>query len=78
VALNISVASASLTVDNRLPVAIAAPRSAEGRGLRGMRQRVELLCGAIDAGPTHDGWSVRADIPLHEGDAGWRPWWCKA
>ncbi|OBB85159.1 sensor histidine kinase [Mycobacterium sp. 852002-30065_SCH5024008] len=78
VALNISVGSASLTVDNRLPVAIAAPHSAEGRGLRGMRQRVELLGGAIDAGPTHDGWSVRADIPLHEGDAGWRPWWCKA
>lgn len=78
VALNISAASASLTVDNRLPVAIAAPRSAEGRGLRGMRQRVELLGGAIDAGPTHDGWSVRADIPLDEGDAGWRPWWCKA
>ncbi|WP_055401450.1 MULTISPECIES: sensor histidine kinase [unclassified Mycobacterium] len=78
VALSISVASASLTVDNRQPVAIAAPRSAEGRGLRGMRQRVELLGGAIEAGPTDTGWSVRADIPLHEGDAGWRPWWCKA
>lgn len=78
VALNVSAASASLTVDNRLPVAIAAPQSAEGRGLRGMRQRVELLGGAIDAGPTPDGWSVRADIPLHEGDTGWRPWWCKA
>ncbi|OCB32177.1 two-component sensor histidine kinase [Mycobacterium malmoense] len=78
VVLSISAASASLTVENRLPVAIAAPRSAEGRGLRGMRQRVELLGGAIDAGPTHDGWSVRADIPLHEGDSGWHPWWCKA
>ncbi|KKC06093.1 sensor histidine kinase [Mycobacterium nebraskense] len=77
VALNVSASSASLTVDNRLPVAIAAPHSAEGRGLRGMRQRVELLGGAIDAGPTDDGWSVRADIPLHEGDTGWRPWWCK-
>ena len=77
VALSVSAASASLAVDNRLPVAIAAPHSAEGRGLRGMRQRVELLGGAVDAGPTHDGWSVRADIPLHEGDTGWRPWWCK-
>lgn len=78
VTLHVSAASASLTVENRLPVAIAAPLSAEGRGLRGMRQRVELLGGAIDAGPTPDGWSVRADIPLHEGDTGWRPWWCKA
>lgn len=78
VTLAVSSASARITVDNRLPVAIAAPQSAEGRGLRGMRQRVELLGGAIDAGPTEDGWSVRADIPLHEGDTGWRPWWCKA
>lgn len=78
VALTVSAASASLTVENRLPVAIAAAPSPEGRGLRGMRQRVELLGGAIDAGPTHEGWSVRADIPLHAGDAGWRPWWCKA
>lgn len=78
VRLNVSAASASLWVDNRLPVAITAPQSAEGRGLRGMRQRVELLGGAIDAGPTEDGWSVRADIPLNEGDTGWRPWWCKA
>lgn len=78
VVLHVSAASASLAVENRLPVAIAAPLSAEGRGLRGMRQRVELLGGAIDVGPTPEGWSVRADIPLHEGDAGWRPWWCKA
>jgi signal transduction histidine kinase len=77
VTLRISAASACLTVDNRLRVAIAAAQCVEGRGLRGMRQRVELLGGAIDAGPTHDGWSVRADIPLREGDTGWRPWWCK-
>jgi signal transduction histidine kinase len=78
VCVDVSATSAGLTVDNRLPVAIAAPQSSEGRGLRGMRQRVELLGGAIDAGPTPDGWSVRADIPLHEGDTGWRPWWCKS
>ncbi|MGD1172566.1 sensor histidine kinase [Mycobacterium seoulense] len=78
VALCVSATSAGLTVENRLPVAIAAPVSAEGRGLRGMRQRVELLGGAIDTGPTAEGWSVRADIPLHEGDTAWRPWWCKA
>ncbi|BBZ72762.1 sensor histidine kinase [Mycobacterium paraseoulense] len=78
VSLCISATSAGLTVENRLPVAITAPLSAEGRGLRGMRQRVELLGGAIEAGPTPEGWSVRADIPLHEGETGWRPWWCKA
>lgn len=77
VVLDISPLSARLTVTNLLPAAVAAARSPEGRGLRGMRQRVELLGGAIDVGPTRDGWSVCAEIPLHEGDAAWRPWWCK-
>jgi signal transduction histidine kinase len=48
VALSISATSARLAVNNRLPAAVAATRSPEGRGLRGMRQRVELLGGAID------------------------------
>src|SRR5262249_22190161 len=77
VSLNVSATSASLTVNNQLPAAVATVQSPEGRGLRGMRQRVQLLGGAIDAGPTHDGWSVCADIPLEEGDVGWRPPWCK-
>jgi signal transduction histidine kinase len=77
VALRISAASARLTVTNRLPAAVTAAQSAEGRGLRGMRQRVELLGGAIQAGPTRDGWSVCAEIPLDEGPTGWRPRWCK-
>ncbi|ORA15402.1 sensor histidine kinase [Mycobacterium arosiense] len=78
VVLDISPVSARLTVTNLLPVAVAAAHSAEGRGVRGMRQRVELLGGAIDVGPTRDGWSVCAEIPLQEGDTAWRPWWCKA
>jgi signal transduction histidine kinase len=77
VVLDISPASARLAITNLLPAAVAASPSAEGRGLRGMRQRVELLGGAIDVGPTRDGWSVCVEIPLHEGDAAWRPWWCK-
>ncbi|HWF28447.1 MAG TPA: histidine kinase [Mycobacterium sp.] len=77
VALNISTTSARLAITNQLPAAVAAGQSAEGRGVRGMRQRIELLGGAIDVGPTHDGWSVRAEIPLQEGDNGWRPGWCK-
>jgi signal transduction histidine kinase len=77
VALAVSAESASLVVDNRLPAAVTAAPCPEGRGVSGMRQRVELLGGAIAVGPTRDGWSVRAEIPLDEGDAGWRPPWCK-
>lgn len=76
VVLDISPASARLAVTNLLPAAVVAARSPEGRGLRGMRQRVELLGGAIDVGPTRDGWSVCAEIPLQESDGSWRPWWC--
>jgi signal transduction histidine kinase len=46
-----------------MPVAVGAV-SRDGRGLSGMRQRVELLGGVIDAGPCREGWSVRAEIPL--------------
>lgn len=77
VVLEVSANSAKLEIANQLPAAVSAAPSSEGRGLRGMRQRVELLGGAIDAGPTDDGWAVRADVPLHEGDVSWRPWWCK-
>ncbi|OMC30697.1 two-component sensor histidine kinase [Mycobacterium colombiense] len=78
VVLDISPLSARLAITNLLPAAVMAAQSAEGRGLRGMRQRVELLGGAIEVGPTRDGWSVCAEIPLQEGDTAWRPWWCKA
>ena len=76
--LSISTRSARLTVDNQLPSVVPAAQSCEGRGLRGMRQRVELLGGVIDVGPTRDGWSVCAEIPLQDGDAGWHPPWCKS
>jgi signal transduction histidine kinase len=51
-----------------MPVAVAArtSRAPDGRGVRGMRQRVELLGGAIDIGPTPQGWSVHAQLPLGE------------
>ena len=76
VTLTVSAASASLVVNNQLLAVVLAAPSGEGRGVSGMRQRVELL-GAIDVGPTRDGWSVRAEIPLGEGDTGRRPPWCK-
>jgi signal transduction histidine kinase len=63
VTLAISRTSATLNVFNQLPVAVAVAGS-EGRGVRGMRQRVRLLGGIISVGPTADGWSVRTNIPL--------------
>lgn len=64
VTLAISHSSAKLSVVNKLPVAVAAATASDGRGVRGMRQRVHLLGGTIDVGPSGDGWVVRADIPL--------------
>lgn len=72
---------AELSVVNELPVA-AVPdgsterkgRSPDGRGVRGMRQRVQLLGGVIDIGSTRQGWSVRAELPL--GDGGKNSGWC--
>jgi signal transduction histidine kinase len=68
VLLSFSQSSAHISVDNRLPVAV---QSSEGRGVRGMRQRVELLGGILDVGPSGDEWSVRAEIPLAEGGRSW-------
>lgn len=40
-----------------------------GYGLRGMRERVELLGGVFTAGPTTDGgWEVAASLPLRDPD----------
>lgn len=35
-----------------------------GRGLRGMRERVAAVGGTLEAGPTEEGWRVRAMMPL--------------
>ncbi|MFI6711336.1 sensor histidine kinase [Nonomuraea sp. NPDC050478] len=48
-------------LDNGAPA--AAPQ-AEGRGIRGMRERVRLLDGTLSVGPVETGgWRVRADLP---------------
>lgn len=75
VLLEISRSSATLAIRNRLPVAVCA-RASEGRGLRGVRQRVEQLGGRVDIGPAGDEWTVRADIPLGEPGAS-RRWMCR-
>jgi signal transduction histidine kinase len=59
----ISPSTALLCIVNEMPVAVGAVARG-GRGLAGMRQRVELLGGVIDAGPSREGWSVRAEIPI--------------
>lgn len=66
VTLDVRGAAAVLTIVNRVPVLVAG-RSADdhdGRGMRGMRQRIELLGGTLAAGPDAGQWSVRAVIPV--------------
>lgn len=38
-------------------------RSGGGYGLQGIRERVLLLGGEVEAGPDSDGWTVRAEVP---------------
>ncbi|PQM45503.1 Sensor histidine kinase LiaS [Mycobacterium talmoniae] len=66
VTLRVSRSTAALCVVNEAPVAVRSAPS-NGRGLPGMRQRVELLGGVLDVGPTSRGWSVRAEVPLIPG-----------
>jgi signal transduction histidine kinase len=53
-----------VTVDDT-GVAGASPLASTGGGygLRGMRERVELVGGSLDAGPYGGGWRVRAEVP---------------
>jgi signal transduction histidine kinase len=56
--------STSLTVDNTAPSTVSALASTGGGyGVRGMRERVEILGGTFTAGPHDGGWRVRADLP---------------
>ena len=52
-----------LSVDNG--VSAAAPREGMGggRGLEGLRERIERAGGTISAGPTPDGWRVEIEVP---------------
>jgi signal transduction histidine kinase len=58
----------SLSIEDR--AATAAPASGDGlggvgggRGLAGMRERVERVGGSMQAGPTGEGWRVQLDVP---------------
>ena len=53
----------ALTVENALPP--AAPATAPGYGLVGMRERAALVGGRLEAGPTAGGtWRVRLELPV--------------
>jgi signal transduction histidine kinase len=47
----------------REPVDNSLEGSGAGYGLRGMRERAELLGGALDAGPAEEGFVVRLRVP---------------
>jgi signal transduction histidine kinase len=76
VTLGISRTWATLTIANRLPAAVAATTTPDGNGVRGMRQRVHLLGGTIDVGPSGDDWQVYAAIPLPDVESVHFPPWC--
>jgi signal transduction histidine kinase len=48
----------------RRPVDNSLEASGAGYGLRGMRERAELLGGALDAGPAEEGFVVRLRVPV--------------
>jgi signal transduction histidine kinase len=54
-------------VHNDPPVSAQPALPSSGHGLAGMRERVALLGGVLEAGPTPDGgWSVTVDLPSGE------------
>jgi signal transduction histidine kinase len=59
-----------LTIDNAAaPAGAPTPLAGSGGGfgLRGIAERLELLGGAVDSGPTASGWRVSAWVPRHDG-----------
>jgi signal transduction histidine kinase len=49
--------------DARQPPASPLAESGGGYGLQGIRERVLLIGGSVEAGPTDGGWLVRAQVP---------------
>ncbi|MGH8879975.1 MAG: sensor histidine kinase, partial [Stackebrandtia sp.] len=46
------------------PIAVTAGPAREGRGIVGMRERVEVLGGSLTAGPADGRWVVDAVLPV--------------
>jgi signal transduction histidine kinase len=67
--LTASPAEATLAIVNELPRGAGEHNITYGRGLAGMKQRIELVGGTIECGPGPDGWSVHANVPSGTHDA---------
>ncbi len=63
--LDFAEAHVSLSIENTQGSGQVSPlsQSGSGRGLDGIRERVLLLGGTVDAGPAGGGWRVRASVP---------------
>ena len=53
----------TLSVDNGLSATPAREGMGGGRGLEGLRERIERVSGSLWAGPTADGWRVEIEVP---------------
>lgn len=63
IALHFAADSTVLRVENGAGTASPQRNGDPGFGLQGMRERVELAGGELDAGPTDSGWRVEARVP---------------
>ena len=52
-----------LTVANSAPTSAPGPATGAGLGLQGMRERLELAGGRLDAGASGSGWTLEAMVP---------------
>lgn len=60
-----------VTIENRGAAGAAPPTvTGSGRGLIGMRERVAVFGGTLEAGPTAEGWRVVATLPHDSGRIG--------
>ena len=53
-----------LSVDNGASATARRPGMGGGRGLAGLRERIERAGGTMSAGPTEEGWRVDIEVPV--------------
>ena len=63
VSLTWDVTALHVVVSNHDETASTRHSESPGRGLVGMRERLEAVGGSLSAGPVEDGWRVAARIP---------------
>jgi signal transduction histidine kinase len=52
-----------LSVDNGVSATPPRERMGGGRGLAGLRERIERAGGTMSSGPTDEGWRVEIEVP---------------